>query len=303
MKMRGPITRLRRLCTILRPSSSNASRQGLGSDSHKSSSTSRPAVILILGAGAGIGQSTARKFAEKGFHAALVRRGPSGGPNRLLEEGEGDLSSFLDSIRSVGGSGSVHYCDATDEREISRVVRTIERDIGDIQTAVYNVGAQMGNRTLDRTSYRIFKLALSMGAFGAFAMAKEIAPFMERRGNGTMIFTSATAAFRGNRMQHAHAAAMGARRNLAQCLNHELGPKGIHVCHVNLDGMVDSPETIGKMFPEMYKHLKDDMIPNDAVILPEHVANTYWFLHNQPKHAWTFEMDIRPWNETPWFNS
>lgn len=104
-------------------------------------------------------------------------------------------------------------------------------------------------------------------------------------------------------MQHAHTAAMGARKNLCQSLNHELGPKGVHVCTVNLDGTVDSPETIGKLMPEMYKYLKEEKMPNDEVLLPPAIADTYWFLHNQHRSTWTFDLDLRPWQENPWFNS
>jgi len=82
--------------------------------------------------------------------------------------------------------------------------------------AIYNIGAQVGNRSLEKTSYRIFTMALSMGAVGAFALAKELSPYMIERGKGTIIYTSATSAYRGNAGQHAHTAAMGARRNLTQ---------------------------------------------------------------------------------------
>ena len=135
---------------------------------------------------------------------------------------------------------------------MAKLIEHIESDVGPIHVAVYNIGAQVGNRSLEKTSYRIFNMALGMGAVGAFALAKECSPRMVQRGHGTLIYTSATAAYRGNKGQHAHTAAMGARRNLTQSLNAELGPKGIHVCHVNLDGPVDAPETIGKLMPEMY---------------------------------------------------
>ena len=285
----------RRLCRLFRTITTATS-----SNAGSVSKTSPPApVCLVLGGGAGIGQAVATKFGAEGFTPVCVRRG--GGPNRLLKEGEGSMDSFLKMLReTIGITGYAYYADATNPEDIASVVRAVEESVGPIHVAVYNVGAQIGNRSVEKTSYRIFDLALKLGAFGAFAMAKEVVPFMEKRGKGSLIFTSATAAFRGNRGQHAHAAAMGARRNLCQSLNHELAEKGIHVAHVNLDGVVASPETSLKVIPEAYHaHLASD----DGMILPSAVADAYWYLHNQPRSSWTFEMDVRPWRETPWFNS
>ena len=187
--------------------------------------------------------------------------------------------------------------------ETAELVRTIERDIGPIEVALYNIGAQVGPRSLEKTSYRIFNLALSMGALGAFALAKELSPYMIGRRKGTLIYTSSTAAYRGNAGQHAHTAAMGARRNLTQSISAELAPQGIHVCHVNLDGAVDSPETIGRLMPEAFAQMQEDKKPNDEILLPESVADTYWHLHTQPRNAWTLDLDLRPWQEKAWFNS
>jgi NAD(P)-dependent dehydrogenase (short-subunit alcohol dehydrogenase family) len=100
-----------------------------------------------------------------------------------------------------------------------------------------------------------------------------------------------------------HTAAMGARKNLSQSLNHELGPQGIHVVHVCLDGPVASPETIGLLMPKMYEKMMESKKPNDEMILPENVAETYWYLYSQPRSNWTLDLDIRPWKENPWMNS
>ena len=115
----------------------------------------------------------------------------------------------------------------------------------------------MGVNALSDTSYADLQNALSFGAVGAFALAKETAPYMIERGRGTLIYTSSTAAFRGNAGQHAHTAAMGARRMLCQSLSAELAPQGIHVSHVNIDGTVDAPESIGKIVPEFYEEMKE----------------------------------------------
>jgi len=160
------------------------------------------------------------------------------------------------------------------------------------------VGAQVGGRSLDGTSYRIFELAWRMGTLGAFAMAKELAPLMLARGHGTMLFTSSTAAMRGNQGQYAHAAAMFGRRALCQSLNHEFGPRGIHVCHVVLDGPVNAPDTIGRMFPGVIEKL-----PKDRIMQPASIAETFWSLYQQPRDTWTLELDLRPSGETAWFNT
>jgi len=138
---------------------------------------------------------------------------------------------------------------------------------------------------------------------GGFILAKEVAPYMVARGHGTLIYTSATAAYRGNAGQHAHTMAMGGRRNLTQSLNAELGPQGIHVCHVNMDGAILAPETLGKMMPELFEKMVKEKVPNDEVLLPDSIADTYFHLHSQPRNAWTLDMDLRPWQETAWFNS
>ena len=186
---------------------------------------------------------------------------------------------------------------------MAEVIETIEHNIGPIEIAVYNIGAQVGSRSLEKTSYRVFNLALSMGAVGAFALAKELSPYMVARGNGTLIYTSSTAAYRGNAGQHAHTAAMGARRTLTQSISAELAPKGIHVCHVNLDGPVDAPETIGRLMPDAFAEMQKNLKPNDEMLLPASIADTYWHLHTQPRNTWTLDLDLRPWQEKAWFNT
>jgi len=267
----------------------------------------RTPVALILGAGAGIGQAVAAKFAMEGYHAVMVRRGA--GPNRLLTEEDDSkrvMEELADTLRKEGGKATPIFADATSPEETAALVKRVEDEIGPIHFINYNIGAQVGNRPIDSTSYRIFELAWRMGSLGAFAIAKEAAPYMVKRGHGTIVYTSATSAVRGNSGQHAHAAAMGARRNLAQSLNHELGPKGIHVAHVVMDGVVNAPDTSIRLMSRMDKNFDKVVakkMEKQEILEPVPIADTYFHLHVQPRSVWTLELDMRPWTTTPWFNS
>lgn len=215
----------------------------------------RQPVCLVIGAGAGVGQAVARKFAREGLCVCAVRRGAGQFVWRVPEPGDAteelaagdqarnDFAAFVQSVRDEGGRAEAFFADGSSPQQVAELVASVERDVGPIACAVYNVGAQMGVHALDATSVADLENALSLGVIGAFALAKAVAPFMLERGHGALIFTSSTAAFRGNTGQHAHTAAMGARRNLCQSLNAELAPRGVHVCHVNIDGTVDAPES------------------------------------------------------------
>ena len=186
-------------------------------------------VCLVIGAGAGIGGTVARRFAKEGYHACLCRRTDQDGLEGMVAE-----------IEAEGGSASGFLLNAVDEGAIEDRIAAIESDVGGIEVAVYNLGAQIGDRTLSETSYKAFEMGWRMGTFGLFRLASAVSPHMEARGKGVLLVTSATAAMRGNAGQHSHAAAMGGRRMLCQTLNAELSSKGIHVAHIIIDGAVDA---------------------------------------------------------------
>jgi len=267
-------------------------------------------VALILGAGAGVGQGVAKKFAAEGYHVVVVRRGE--GKDRLLSaesQSKDKLEEFASTVCQAGGSATALFADCTVPAEVSALVQQVEQSIGPIHFINYNIGAQVGDRTLEATSYRVFELALRLGVVGAFAVAKEAAKYMVPRGYGTIVYTSATAAMRGREKQHAHTAAMSARRMLTQSLAAELGPKGIHIIHVNIDGLINAPETVGEFmkrasgsedaFNEMVKRLQ----ATREIVEPSGVADTYFHLHNQPKGVWTQELDVKPWTTKAWFSN
>ena len=161
----------------------------------------------------------------------------------------------------------------------------------------------MGPRLLHDTPTKVFDNALKIGAKGAFLMAQAVSPAMKQRKQGTLIFTGATASMRGQANQHAHSAGMFARRALAQSLAHELSQHNVHVAHVVVDGMVDAPDTLGRMFPAAFERAKQQLAPLDGIIRPASVADAYWFLHAQQRDAWSFELDLRPWRDNAYWNS
>ena len=248
-------------------------------------------VCLVIGAGAGIGGTVAKKFAANGYHAFLARRTDEDGLNKLISD-----------IEKSGGKASGSLLNVIEENSIEDLVNNIESEIGPIDTVIYNIGAQIGDRALAETSYKAFEMGWRMATFGLFRLAQVITPKMKERQTGNIIVTSATSAVRGNGGQHSHAAAMGGRRMLCQSLNAEFSKDGIHVAHVIIDGAVDAPDTLGKMLgPELFEQFKEQKGKN-GMILPEEVAETYLFIAKQKKSTWTHEIDIRAFSDQAWWN-
>jgi NAD(P)-dependent dehydrogenase (short-subunit alcohol dehydrogenase family) len=247
---------------------------------------------LVIGAGAGIGGSVGKKFAAEGYHAALCRRSDIDG-----------LNTMVSGLQEAGMSASGHLLNAVDEGALEGLVEEVEA-IGPIDTVLYNLGAQIGNRSLDDTPLKTFELGWRMACFGLFRVAKVLVPLMVERGHGTILVTSATAAVRGNSGQHSHAAAMAGRRLLCQSLNAEYAAQGVHVVHILIDGAVDAPDTLGKMLgPENFEALREARGKGkDGLLLPEKMAETYYHLAQQHRSAWTHELDLRAHSDLAWWN-
>ena len=250
-------------------------------------------VCLVIGAGAGIGGTVGTRFAAEGYHAVLCRRTDQAG-----------LDSLVQGIESAGGSASGFLLNAVDDDSIEERIHAIEKDIGGIDVVVFNLGAQIGDRSLANTTYKAFEMGWRMATFALFRTASAVCPYMEDRGKGTILVTSATAAVRGNAGQHSHAAAMGGRRMLCQTLNAEFSPKGIHVAHIVVDGAVDAPDTLGKMLgPERFAELRTNRGgEHDGLMLPERIADTYFHISQQHRSVWTHEIDMRSFSDRPWWN-
>jgi NAD(P)-dependent dehydrogenase (short-subunit alcohol dehydrogenase family) len=237
-----------------------------------------PRVALIIGAGDATGGAIARRFAREGYIVCVTRRSAE------------KLADLVDDIRQAGGQAHGFSTDARKEEDVIDLIEGIERELGPIEVMVFNIGANVPCSILEETARKYFKI-WEMACFSAFLNGREVAKRMVQRQRGTMIFTGATASLRGSAGFAAFSGAKHALRALAQSMARELGPRNIHVAHVVVDGAIDT-EFIRTQFPQRYA-LKGQ----DGILNPEHIADTYWFLHQQPRDAWTHELELRPWME------
>jgi NAD(P)-dependent dehydrogenase (short-subunit alcohol dehydrogenase family) len=242
--------------------------------------TAQPAnpVAVVIGAGDATGGAIARRFARGGYTVCCTRRN--------LEK----LQPLLAEIQAAGGQAHGFASDARDEDAVGALFDEIESRIGPVEVLVFNIGANVPASILEETARKYYKI-WEMACFAGFLTARKAARCMAPRGKGTILFTGATASMRGSANFAAFAGAKHALRALAQSMARELGPRGIHVAHVVVDGAIDT-EFIRTNFPERYA-LKE----HDGIVNPEHLAENYWMLHNQPRDAWTHELDLRPWSE------
>ncbi|MGN6498148.1 MAG: SDR family NAD(P)-dependent oxidoreductase [Tsuneonella sp.] len=236
---------------------------------------------LIVGAGDGIGRSCAHAFAAQGLTACVTRRA------RHTDQ----LGALVGEIEAAGGQARAFGCDARDEDETVALFETIEAEVGPIEVAVFNIGANV-RFGIRETTAQVYRKVWEMAAFAGFLAGREAARRMVPRGRGTVIFTGATASTRGGAGFSAFAGAKHALRALAQSMARELGPQGIHVAHVVIDGAVDGAFIRG-MRPDW-----EEALANEALLTPDHIAAEYVRLWRQPRDAWTHELDLRPWQET-----
>ena len=234
--------------------------------------------ILVVGAGDATGGAIARRFAREGYIACVTRRSAD------------KLAPLVAQIEAVGGKAVPFGSDARNEDEVIKLVEHIEREIAPIEVAVFNIGGNV-RFGITETTTRVYTKVWEMGALAGFLMGREVAKVMLPRERGSIFFTGATASLRGRDGFAAFAGAKHALRALAQSMARELGPKGIHVAHLVIDGAIDTA-FIRDTFPERYK-LKE----KEGIVNPDAIAEAYWQLHIQPKNAWTHEMDLRPWME------
>lgn len=240
--------------------------------------TSNQKVALIIGAGDATGGAIAKRFAKGGYISCMTRRNAD------------KLQPLIDEIEQAGGTAYGFASDARKEQQVIQLIEEIESNIGEIEVLVFNIGANVPCSILEETARKYFKI-WEMACFSAFLTGREVAKRMISRQRGTLIFTGATAGLRGAAYFSAFAGAKHALRALAQSMARELGPQNIHVAHVVVDGAIDT-DFIKNSFPDLYE--KKDQ---DGILNPEHIAENYWHLAQQPRDAWTHELDLRPWME------
>jgi len=238
----------------------------------------KPNVALVAGVGDGLGGAVARRFARDGHPTVLVARSAE------------RLARIAADIEHSGGRGIAYVADLREEAAVKKLFDDVEAEIGPIDIAVFNAGANYRASILD-TPADMFEKVWRLGCYAGFLVGREAARHMVPRGRGTILFTGATASLRGAPQFAAFAAAKGGIRQVAQSMARELGAKGIHVASIIIDGMIDSAR-VRERFPERVAQL-----PADGMLKPADIAEVYWQLHQQPRDAWSFEIDLRPWAE------
>jgi NAD(P)-dependent dehydrogenase (short-subunit alcohol dehydrogenase family) len=261
------------------------------------SDDSRRGVALIVGAGDALGSALAHKFARQGLVVAVVRRNADKLYTLKMEIENNSQQQHAHDPRDgspVALRCEIFPADARKEDQLVQVVERIENTLGPIEVAVHNIGANVKLSILDpaMTANKYFKV-WEMAALSAFLMGQAVAIKMQPRQRGTIIFTGATASLRGNSHFAAFAGAMAAKRALAQSLARELGPQGIHVAHVIIDGGIQTEFVQQILGEERYQQAIDQ----EGLLDPVAIAENYWNLHQQPRVAWTHELDLRPWIE------
>ncbi len=241
----------------------------------------RRRVCVVIGAGDGLGAAIARAFAAEGLAVCVTRR------PRHTEA----LQQLAESIRAKGGEAQAFGLDARKEADVSAFVETVERTIGPIEVLVFNIGANVRFPVIETTT-QVYSKVWEMAALAGFLTSREAARVMVPRGRGIILFTGATASLRGGAGFSAFAGAKHALRALAQSLAREIGPKGVHVAHVVIDGAIDGAFIRGLMPDAAEKLMRGEILE------PNEIAKNYVWLYRQKRSAWTFEMDLRPWSET-----
>src|ERR1700752_4854645 len=222
---------------------------------------------LIVGAGEGLSASLARLFAREGLRVALA--------SRKIEK--------LGALCTETGARA-YACNATDPGEVERLFGLVEREIGHPDLVVYNAGARARGPFIDLVPSDVAQ-ALTVGAFGGFLVAQQAARRMLPNKHGAILFTGASASVKGYPQSAPFAMGKFALRGLAQSMARELSPQGIHIGHFVIDGGIRSAV---RTEPSDRPH---------SFLEPDAIAENYWNMLQQPRSAWTWEIELRPWVE------
>lgn len=230
-------------------------------------------VAVVVGVGAGLGAALARRFASA-YTVALVARGA------------GKLEELAGEIKAAGGQVVAVPADVSKAGEIEAAFARIREEIGETDVLLYNAAMRPYGRLME-TKPSTFENTWRVGAFGAFLCSQAVVPEMLARKSGVILFTGATAGIKPFPTSAAFGPAKFALRGLAQVMARDLGPQGIHVAYINVDGPIDMP-AIHQMRPN---------IEQEDMLAPSAIAETYWHLAHQHRSAWTQELDVRPFKE------
>ena len=230
-------------------------------------------VAVVVGVGAGLGTALARRFAG-GYVVALMARSAD------------YLATVAAEIEGAGGNALAVAANVADAAEIEKAFATIREKAGAPEVLLYNAAMRPFGRLME-TKASTFENTWRVNAMGAFLCAQQVVPAMLAAGRGTIIFTGATAGTKPFATSAAFGPAKFALRGLAQVMARDLGPQGIHVAYVNVDGPIDMP-FIRRMRPD---------VKEDDLLKPAAIAETYWHLAHQDRSSWTQELDVRPFKE------
>jgi len=243
----------------------------------------RGATVAVIGAGDFIGAAIARRFAAEGYVVVAGRR-----------QGE-KLAPLVAEIEASGGRISARSLDARREEDIVAFLGEAD-ELAPLKLCIFNIGANVNFPILD-TSERVFRKVWEMACYSGFLAGREAARLMLPRGEGAIFFTGATASMRGGKGYAAFASAKAGLRAVAQSMARELGPQNIHVAHLVIDSGVDTDFVRGRIRERGGDAALDALEP-DQLMRPESIAETYWQLFRQPRDAWSFELDLRPYRES-----
>ena len=240
----------------------------------------RNATVAVIGAGDYIGSEIAKKFASEGFTIFAGRRDGT------------KLEPLIKDIKAAGGEIHGRSLDARKEDEIISFLADADKH-APLEVCIFNIGANVNFPILDTTE-RVFRKVWEMACYSGFLAGREAAKLMLPRGKGNIFFTGATASLRGGSGYAAFASAKFGLRAVAQATARELGPKNIHVAHLIIDSGVDTA-WVRERREQMWG--KEALDNPDLLMPPASVAESYWLLYQQPRTAWTFELEIRPFGE------
>lgn len=241
--------------------------------------TNQPAVAVVVGVGPGLGAALVRRFAHgedavPGYSIAMIARSHEFTDGLAAE------------VKAAGGHTLAVTADVGDAAQIGRAFDTVRTKLGTPEVLLYNAGSGVWGTIAEITPEQ-YEQSWRVNAYGAFLCAKQVAPDMIANRRGVMLFTGATAGVKAGPKSAAFGPAKFAVRGLAQSLARDLGPRGVHVAYINVDGIIDIP------------HIRTRMpsLTDEDVLKPAAIAEAYWHLAHQDPSAWTQELDVRPFKE------